>query len=300
MGLLLPSAHFGPPSAHFGPPSAMLKTFGNVLTLLLTGPPSSLSATNTTSSSCLPKKSTTPASYLHSPTTTNVFGKQSTNSYTANPPHRFPPLLLELHLQTALLLLFRWQNIQTPLSLSSHPATSSPHSPSPPATPPNFSVFTPASESEVYRILSNCPNKQSDSDPIPTWLLKECSSFLVPTITNIVNLFLISGEFHPTLKESIISPLLKKPTLDKESLSNYRPISNLSLISKIIERVVNPVSWITSLPTVYSILTSQRTANITLPKQLFCTSMITSTVQQDNRKYHASAYSTTLCCFRHY
>ena len=102
------------------------------------------------------------------------------------------------------------------------------------ATPPNFSIITPASESEV----SNCPNKQSDSDPIPTWLLKECSSLLVPTITNIVNLSLISGQFHPTLKESIISPLLKKPTLNKEELSNYQPISNLSLISKIIEHVV--------------------------------------------------------------
>jgi len=32
--------------------------------------------------------------------------------------------------------------------------------------------------------------------------------------------------------------MLKKPTLDKEELSNYRPISNLSFISKIIERVV--------------------------------------------------------------
>jgi len=42
---------------------------------------------------------------------------------------------------------------------------------------------------------------------------------------------------YPTLKESIISPLLMKPTLDKE-LSSYRPISNLSLISKITERVV--------------------------------------------------------------
>jgi len=30
---------------------------------------------------------------------------------------------------------------------------------------------------------------------------------------------LISGQFHPTLKESVISPLLKKPTLDKEELS---------------------------------------------------------------------------------
>jgi len=60
-----------------------------------------------------------------------------------------------------------------------------------------------------------------------------------PTITIIVNLSLSSGNFHHTLKESLISPLLKKPTLDKDELSNYRPISNLSLIiTKIIERVV--------------------------------------------------------------
>jgi len=96
-------------------------------------------------------------------------------------------------------------------------------------------LSTPASESEIYKVLSNCPNKQSDSDPIPTWLLKECSSVLVPTITNIVNLSLTSGQFHPILKESVISPLLKKSTLDKDQLSNYRPISNLSLISKIID-----------------------------------------------------------------
>ena len=42
----------------------------------------------------------------------------------------------------------------------------------------------------------------------------------------------------PILKESVISPFLKKSTLDKDQLSNYRPISNLSLISKIIERIV--------------------------------------------------------------
>ena len=55
---------------------------------------------------------------------------------------------------------------------------------------------------------------------------------------NIVNFSLSSGNFHHTLKESVISPLLKKPTSDKDELTNYRPISNLSLISKIIERVV--------------------------------------------------------------
>ena len=61
---------------------------------------------------------------------------------------------------------------------------------------------------------------------------------LCTNITNIVNLSLSSGNFHHTLKESVISPLLKKPTLDKDEISNYRPISNLSLTSKITERVV--------------------------------------------------------------
>jgi len=54
----------------------------------------------------------------------------------------------------------------------------------------------------------------------------------------ILDMSLSSGEFHPILKQSVISPLLKKATLDKDQLSNYRPISNLSLLSKIIERVV--------------------------------------------------------------
>jgi len=84
----------------------------------------------------------------------------------------------------------------------------------------------------------NFPNKQSDSDPIPTWLLKKCALVLVPTITNIVNLSLSSGQFHSTLKQSTISPLLKKPNLDKDELSHYHPISYFSLVSKIIERVV--------------------------------------------------------------
>ena len=74
-------------------------------------------------------------------------------------------------------------------------------------------------------------------DFISTWLFKECSSVLVPTITNTVIVSLISGQFHPSVKEFVIS-LLKKPTLLKEELPNYRPISNLSPVSKIIERVV--------------------------------------------------------------
>jgi len=53
--------------------------------------------------------------------------------------------------------------------------------------------------------------------------------------TYLYGLSLSSGLLHTILKESAISLLLKKSTLDKDQLSNYRPLSNRSLLSKIIE-----------------------------------------------------------------
>ena len=109
------------------------------------------------------------------------------------------------------------------LSLANNSTTDTSHSPPPPSYPPPiFSTVRPAAESEISKILFNCPNKLSDSDPIPTWLLKKCPSVLNPVITNIVNFPLSSGNFHlNTLKESVISPLFKKSSLDEVELSNY-------------------------------------------------------------------------------
>lgn len=39
-------------------------------------------------------------------------------------------------------------------------------------------------------------------------------------------------------KEAIITPVLQKPNLNSEEMSNYRPISNLPYLSKVIEKVV--------------------------------------------------------------
>ena len=41
------------------------------------------------------------------------------------------------------------------------------------------------------------------------------------------------------MKKALVTPLLKKPTLDCETLKNYRPVSNLSFVSKLTERVVS-------------------------------------------------------------
>src|SRR6218665_3059016 len=75
-------------------------------------------------------------------------------------------------------------------------------------------------------------------DPIPTSLLKDCASVLVPVITKIINLSLSFGNFPMVFKHSLVTHLLKKANLVKENLSNYRPISNLSFLSKLTERIV--------------------------------------------------------------
>ena len=75
-------------------------------------------------------------------------------------------------------------------------------------------------------------------DPLPATLLKQHFDLLLPIILKIVNLSLESGYFPSSLKTAVLSPLLKKANLDHEVLANYRPISNLKVISTIIEKVV--------------------------------------------------------------
>ena len=53
------------------------------------------------------------------------------------------------------------------------------------------------------------------------------------------NCSLFSGTFPSGLRRAIITPILKKASLDKNSLGNYRPVSNLPFVGKLIEKVVS-------------------------------------------------------------
>ena len=55
---------------------------------------------------------------------------------------------------------------------------------------------------------------------------------------HVSDLSLESGQLPSSLKTAVLSPLLKKPSLDHEVPRNYRPLSNLNVIPKIIEKVV--------------------------------------------------------------
>ena len=99
--------------------------------------------------------------------------------------------------------------------------------------------FIPASQEEVDTLVRQSPNKTCSLDPVPTWIIKKCSRIFVPILTLIVNASLSTGSVPPNLKQAIITPLIKQPSLDKDCLKNYRPVSNLSFLSKLIERIIS-------------------------------------------------------------
>ncbi len=97
--------------------------------------------------------------------------------------------------------------------------------------------FRSLSPEEVRKLIISSASKHCDLDPIPTWLLKECIDDLLPLITQIINLSLLLGDMPSSLKNAIINPLLKKLGLELIK-KNYRPVSNLAFISKLIEKAV--------------------------------------------------------------
>ena len=82
------------------------------------------------------------------------------------------------------------------------------------------------------------PAKSSPLDALPCPLLKASSAVFAPVIARLANLSFQTGTFPSCFKRAQVLPLLKKSGLDISSPGNYRPISNLSTVSKILERLV--------------------------------------------------------------
>ena len=134
-----------------------------------------------------------------------------------------------------------------------------------------LSHFDAVTEHEVQSLLMSVPATSCPLDPIPTWLLKKLSPFVVPVICFLCNLSLQSGTFPQCLKEAIVYPRIKKPNMDPEQLKSYRPVSNLSYISKIVERVV--AKRLTAHVNASNLrFISRLIARVTVLKQHFCRS----------------------------
>ena len=102
-----------------------------------------------------------------------------------------------------------------------------------------LSAFEPETAEEILKILNRSAAKQCQLDPVPTQLVKRTSGILDPIIANMCNALFQQGKLSVSSEKAIVRPLLKKQTLDQNDPSSYRPISDLSFVSKIVERVVD-------------------------------------------------------------
>ena len=79
------------------------------------------------------------------------------------------------------------------------------------------------------------PNRHCDFDPVPFTIFKKLAPHLKSEITTLVNLPLSHGVFAESWKTSIVKPLLKKVGLEL-IFKNYRPVSNLKFLAKLVEK----------------------------------------------------------------
>ena len=90
---------------------------------------------------------------------------------------------------------------------------------------------------DVSKIVLASPAKTCDVDPVLTELHKKVLLAIIHLLTKLVNESLQTGEFPDDLKKALVTPLLKKPSLEPIP-RNYRPISNLPFVGKLMERCV--------------------------------------------------------------
>ena len=103
------------------------------------------------------------------------------------------------------------------------------------ATGPKLSDFQPVTIDEVRKLLASIPCKTSPLDVLPVSL---CAELFAPAITTLANLSPQTGKFPARFKSAQVLPLLKKAGHHRPSPVNYRPISNLSTVFKVLERLV--------------------------------------------------------------
>ena len=100
---------------------------------------------------------------------------------------------------------------------------------------PILTEFRLMSDKEILKVINDMPNKHCDLEPVPFMVFKKLAPYLKSEITTLVNLSLSHGVFAESWKTSIVKPLLKKIGLDL-ILKNYRPVSNLKFLVKLVEK----------------------------------------------------------------
>lgn len=106
------------------------------------------------------------------------------------------------------------------------------------APPLHSFVLLPTDETEISSIINSLKSGSTVGwDSISCDFLKIFKCYLTAPLTYICNLALASGTFPKVFKKSIIHPIYKSG--DRASVNNYRPISILPSLSKVLEKLLN-------------------------------------------------------------
>lgn len=102
----------------------------------------------------------------------------------------------------------------------------------------NQSIFlTRTTTAEVIKLMQELKTGSANGpDNIPARLIKEVASDIAPVLSHLINLCFEQSKFPSEFKNAITIPIYKNG--DKTSPGNYRPISLISHISKIIEKAI--------------------------------------------------------------
>ena len=102
----------------------------------------------------------------------------------------------------------------------------------------NLFVFDEVDSDSVKKIIANLDTSKSTGvDEINVKLIKNAGDAIIPSITQLINLSLSSGTYPDEWKHAKVLPLYKKG--DINAIPNYRPISILPTLSKILEKLVH-------------------------------------------------------------
>jgi hypothetical protein len=97
--------------------------------------------------------------------------------------------------------------------------------------------FSLISESKVLKYINSLsPNKATGLDGIPSRFVRDSAPMISEPLSHIINLSIIQGSVPDDLKSARVVPLFKKN--DKTEVGNYRPVSILSVVSKVLEKVI--------------------------------------------------------------
>ncbi len=104
--------------------------------------------------------------------------------------------------------------------------------------PAVFHQFEPVSITSLTEVVKHLRPSISPQDIIPARFFKHVFNVVGHSILILINCCLATGSMPAHFKHAIVQPLLKRSNLDSKELSNFRPISKLPFLSKVLEKVV--------------------------------------------------------------